>query len=346
MVASTGVGVEIERRAVGRRTAAHVLSVMCLSVWTVANPTPAGADEYFTLVVSGATGGSEYAETYDRWRQTLVEALRAQDGFREDHLLILAETPGPGVGRASRDGVRQALDALRSRLSDHSVLLIVLLGHGTDDGVDTKFNLVGPDLDATEWAALLDGLPGQVTFVNTTAASFPFLRQLASPNRVVISATQSAVQRFDTVFPEYFVRALVEEAADADRDGRVSVWEAFAFSSAEVRRWFQRQGRLATERAMLDDTGDGRGKAADQDGGDGALSTRIFIGAGVDVPQAVSDPALVPLIAERDALEDRVAELKSRKDRVKAAVYVTELEQLLIELARVSREIRGRTSGS
>ena len=93
-------------------------------------------------------------------------------------------------------------------MSRDDLLLIVLIGHGTFDGVDAKFNLVGPDLDSADWAALLRPLSGRVVIVDTTASSFPFMERLAAPRRIVITATDSAGQRFDTVFPGYFVRAL------------------------------------------------------------------------------------------------------------------------------------------
>ena len=307
---------------------------------------PAWADDYFTLIVAGASGAEGYVETYERWRQELVTALRDQAGFRDDHLMVLAETPAPGIGRASREGVTQVFSDLRDQMSRESILLVVLFGHGTYDGVDAKFNLVGPDLAAKEWGELLDRLPGRTVFVNTTAASYPFVRQLARAGRVVISATASAAQRYDTVFPEYFVAALTEEASDANRDGRVSVWEAFEYASAEVGRWYQRQGRLATERAVLDDSGDGSGREAREDGADGVLAARMFVGAGVDPPLILSDPTLLPLVEQRDALELQVAELRSRKDDLEGRVYERELERLLIELARVSREIRQRTAAS
>ena len=306
----------------------------------------ADAADYYTLVVSGASGDPTYVETYDRWRQTLVMALRAQAGFRDDHLTVLAETPGPGVGRASREGVIQAVSDLRGRMTDESVLLVVLLGHGTYDGVDAKFNLVGPDLEARAWSRLLDDLPGHLVFVNTTAASFPFVQQLAQPGRVVITATESAVQRYDTVFPEFFVQALSEPSADSDKDGRVSVMECFAFASDEVRRWYQREGRLATERPLLDDTGDGVATEAGQRASDGILASRLYVEAGVEAPPVVSDPTLMPLVNRREELEDLVAGLRARKDAMARDAYQRELEQLLVDLARVSREIRRRTSTS
>lgn len=306
----------------------------------------ANAEDYYTLVVSGASGDPKYVETYGRWRQTLVTALRAQAEFRDDHLIVLAETPGPGVGRASREGVIQAVTNLGSRMTDESVLLVVLLGHGTYDGVDAKFNLVGPDLEARAWSRLLDDLPGHIVFVNSTAASFPFVRRLAQPGRVVVTATESAVQRYDTVFPEFFVQAFGELSSDADKDGRVSVLEAFEFTSMQVRRWYQREGRLATERSVLDDTGDGVAKDMDQAGSDGILASRLYVGAGVEPPPVVSDPTLAPLVTRREELEDLVAALRVRKDGMSLDVYQRELERLLVDLARVSREIRRRTSTS
>ena len=160
-------------------------------------PSGASAEDYFTLVVSGASGDPRYVETYDRWRQTLIASLRSRPEFREEHLLVLADTPGPGIGRASREGVHRAFDQLRARMTDDSVASIVLFGHGTFDGVDAKFNLVGPDLGADEWRGLIETLPGQVVFVNTTAASFPFLSRVAGPRRVVVTATESSAQQYD-----------------------------------------------------------------------------------------------------------------------------------------------------
>ena len=304
-------------------------------------PSAARGDQ-FVLVVSGATGGAEYVERYTAWRQTLVDALRAQPGFRDDHLLVLAETPGSGVGRASREGVAAAFDLLRQRMAPDGELLVVLIGHGTDDGVDARFNLVGPDLSAAEWRGLLDSLPGRTVFVNTTASSLPFVRRLARPDRVVIAATGSPAQRYDTVFPRFFVEAIGDPAADGDKDGRVSVWEAFTASSARVRRWYQQEGRLATERAVLDDSGDGTGGDADQPGDDGQLAARLYIGAGVAAPAVGDDPALAPLASERAALEAEVVALRARKPDLPAAEYARQLERLLVELARVSRELRRR----
>lgn len=322
---------------IGRRWRAGVAALLLLAVRG-----PAEARDYFTLIVSGASGGPEYAERYDRWRTGLVAALRAQPGFRDDRLLLLAETAGAGVGCASREGVQDAIRELAGRMDGQSVLFVLLLGHGTFDGQDAKFNLVGPDLTAAEWAALVEPLPGRLIFVNTSAASAPFLASLAKGGRIVITATESPVQRYATVFPEFLIRAFVGAAGDFDRNGRVSVWEAFVYASAGVRRWYQERGRLATERALLDDTGDGFGIEAGEmeDGPRAGLSAAAYVGAGVDDVATAQGGEMDRLAARRAALEVEVEELRATRSTLAPERYAAELERLLLELARVSRDMR------
>ena len=303
---------------------------------------PAEARDYFTLIVSGASGGPEYAERYDRWRSGIIAALRAQPGFRDDHLVVLAEAGAAGVGGASREGVRRAVREFAARMDEQSVLFVLLLGHGTFDGQDAKFNLVGPDLTASEWAALVDPLPGRLVFVNTSAASAPFLVPLANSDRVVITATESPAQRYATVFPEFLTRAFVDASSDFDRNGRVSVWEAFTYASAGVRRWYQERGRLATERALLDDTGDGLGIDAGDvaDGPRAGLSAAVYIGAGSDEVATSQGGEMDRLVSRRAALEIEVEELRAARATLAPERYAAELERLLLELARVSRDMR------
>lgn len=305
---------------------------------------PARAQGHYTLLVTGASGGSTFKENLDRWRATLIAALRDVPVFDDEYLIVLAETPGPGVGRASREGVRRAAEQLAGRMGEDAVLYVVLIGHGSFDGIDAKFNLVGPDLEAAEWDALLSRLPGRLVFVNTTSASFPFLERLAGRGRTIVTATESAVQRYDTVFPKFFVEAFVDLSADRDKDGRVSILEAFEFASAGVRQWYQQRGQLATERALIDDTGDGRGIEAGQSGPDGAIAARLYLGAGAEETEVVTDPRLAPLVTRRRALRQAVDDLKAVKGEMGPALYSRDLERVLIELARVSRQIRRASS--
>jgi len=312
-----------------------------VAVLVLALASAASAQDRYALVVTGASGGAIYAERYAAWRTALVDKLTRVFGVPREHVVVLTEAPGPGEMPATREGVRRAVERVERVVRSNDLLMVVLIGHGTFDGAEGKFNLVGPDLTAREWADLLARVSGRLVVVNTTEASFPFLAALAGPRRVVITATDGPAQRFSTVFPEYFVSALDDPAADTDKNGRVSVWEAFVMASARVRRHYEARGQLATERALLDDTGDGVGKEAGAPGPDGPLAAQVFLDA--QPAPAVADPELLELYRRRAELEAEIEALKTRKPLLLERDYLREFERLLIELARVSREIRRRT---
>jgi hypothetical protein len=313
-----------------------LLVLLCL-----AYAAPASAQERFALVVEGAPGEAVFAEQHAGWRETLATVLRETYKIPESQLAILGGTPAAPGGVATADAVRATLARFASAMGPGDVALIVLIGHGTFDGTDAKFNLVGPDLSADEWGALVRRLPGEVVFVNTAGASSPFLAALAGPKRVVITATAQPAQRFHTIFAEYFIEGLAKGDADIDRNGRQSVYEAFAFASARVKQHYEQRGQLATERAMLDDDGDGQGREAGAEGKDGERASLAYLDA--DRAAIVTDPDLLRLMQRRDALVGEVEELKKRRLMMPELEYDALLEKLLIDLALVSRDIRSRT---
>jgi hypothetical protein len=300
----------------------------------------AAAEDRYALIVSGATGGKEYVEQYARWSGDLARALVEVFRFEPALVTALSESRPPETA-ATAQNVRRTLTALRNRMTQDDLLLVVLIGHGTFDGVDARFNLVGPDLESADWSVLLRSLPGRIVVVNTTSASFPFLERLAAPRRIVVTATDSAAQRFDTVFPEYFIRALTDDAADIDKNGRISIWEAVAAASGSVRRHYQQRGQLSTERALLDDNGDGVGSEVGHPGQDGSYASRTYLDASLP-GAAPTDEVLLKLLQRRASLEADVEELKIRKTFLPPAEYAKEFERIMIELATVSHDIRAR----
>lgn len=319
------------------RAAAGLAMTLVVSAAVV--PQVAAQDRH-AIIVSGATGGAPYAEQHAAWTQALTEALVGRLAFDRDRVTVLSETADVD-DRSTAVNVQRVLATLSTRVRPDDVLFVMLIGHGTFDGLDAKFNLVGPDLDATEWAGLLEGIRGRVVFVNSAAGSFPFIERLSGPNRIVISATGSPAERFSTVFPAYFVAAFDEEAADIDKNGRVSIWEAFAWATARVRRHYVQRGQLATERAVLDDDGDGIGRDAGAEGTDGRLASRTYL----DRPEPGAPPTdevLVELLLRRASLVAEVEELQVKRALMSAGEYAREFERVMIALARVSREIRSR----
>jgi hypothetical protein len=325
-----------------QRATCHVLRVLvALALVVGCSVRPAAADERYALIVSGASGGQEYAAQYSGWCDELSKTLIENFRFKPAAVTVLSDTTQPALA-ATTGNVRRVLASLHERMTRDDLLLVVLLGHGTFDGVDAKFNLVGPDLESAEWAAALRPLPGRVVVVNTTSASFPFMERLAGPRRIVITATDSAAQRFDTVFPEYFIRALADASSDLDKNDRISIWEAFAAASAAVKRHYQQRGQLSTERALLDDTGDGAGKDAGAQGDDGSSASRTYLDESLP-GAAPTDEALLRLLQRKAILTAEVEELRIRKAFLTADEYGREFERLMIELAQVSHDIRART---
>lgn len=317
-----------------RALVAAILFVLC-------GPLTALAGDHYALVVVGAPGGDQFRSEYQAWQQRMTSALVDRLGFARDHVDVLSGADDDPGRRGTAAAVRAAIARLRSRLQPDDLLLVVLMGHGTVDGGSAKFNLIGPDLTSQEWGDLLRGLPGRLVVVDTTGASAPFLVDLAGKGRVVITATDSTAQRYDTVFPTEFVAALSDPAADLDKNGRVSVWELFVFTSRTVARHYEQEGLLSTERALLDDSGDGEGTDAAPAAGpasDGALARATYLER--DPIEATADAQLAALLARRQALEEEAEQLRQKKASMPQEEWEREFERLMIELARVSHRIR------
>ena len=305
-------------------------------------PPTAGRDGRWAVIVSGASGGPEYATQLAGWRKAIATALVRRFGFQPPQILQLVDETARESGTpATADNVRKTFATLKSQTGKDDLVLVVLLGHGTFDGAQAKFNLVGPDLTAADWSVMLATVPGRIVVVNTTEASAPFLEALAARGRVVITATETAAQRYATVFPEYFATSLADVTSDLDKNGRTSVWELFASTSGGVARHYSERAQLTTERAILSDTGERAGVPATATGPQGTMARSLYLDR--DTAAESADPAVRELIGRRRALEADADALIQRKPATDPAAWSAEFERLMIELARVSRDIRQRS---
>jgi hypothetical protein len=182
---------------------------------------------------------------------------------------------------------------------------------------------------------------GRMVVVNTTEASFPFLESLTAKGRVVITATDSPAQKYATVFPEYFVKAMKEAGTDLDKNGRTSIYEVFAAASAAVKQHYEQRGQLTTERALLDDDGDGKGREATADGPDGGMARITHLDSEIVAENA--NPELAALIRKRRELETQAEEHKQLRGVIPDAEWQAQFEKLMLQLAQVSAEIRKRS---
>jgi hypothetical protein len=299
----------------------------------------------FLLVVVGLAGDPEHGELFHKWGAELAESA-GHLGIPQDHVVYLVDQPAEGearvTGKATLEEINKTFDRFAKQATADDALYVVLIGHGSYDGKAPKFNLPGPDISAADFATQFKRLPmRQIVFVNTASASGPFVNELSGPGRTIIAATRSGAENYATLFGGYFVDALSGEEADADKNRRVTMLEAFQFAKAAVQRAYDKEGLLSTEHAVLDDNGDKVGSPdPSTTAADGKVAAQLAIGSAADAMPLPADPKLRALVLERRDLEHRVESLRLLKDNMDPAKYQSELEKLVTDLALKTREIR------
>jgi chorismate mutase len=306
----------------------------------VASRLPADKNKY-AVIISGISGEESYAKNFSEWTAKLRSSLTNNLGFAEDQVIVLSEKPGDKEKRASSEAVKQTFAALTSSAKSENQIFIFFIGHGSFDGKIAKFNLIGPDLSASDYAQLIGSLPTRnVVVVNMASASGEFIKPLSGNGRVIVTATRSGTETNATHFAEFFIDALGNKDADADKNGRVSVLEAFNYASKLTNDSYEKAGKLVTEHSLIDDNGDGAGHPK-AESGDGALARTVYFDS-IPQMQAGGDAELAKLFSERMRLEGEVGQLKERKGQMKEDEYETALEKLLVELAKVNQNIKAR----
>jgi hypothetical protein len=287
------------------------------------------------IVVVGAPGAPEYGAQFGKWTEQWHEAAKKA---AVDFQLI-------GDDEASKPNDRERFQKLLADLQreDSSPLWLVLIGHGTFDGHSAKFNLRGPDLSAQELAAWLAPIKRPIAVIQCASASAPFINSLAGKDRVVITATKSGDEQNFARFGQYMAATIADLRADLDKDGQVSLLEAYLTACRQLDEFYSQEARLATEHPLLDDNGDGlgtpaawfRGLRATERAKDGATldGTRAHQFHLVASDRERELPADV--LQRRDELELKIAALREAKGRLKEEDYYAQLEQLMVELATV-----------
>jgi hypothetical protein len=266
------------------------------------------------LVIAGLGGEQEYETRFTGWAQTLEATFKAAGSDVKTEVLH-----GPS---ATRDAVRTRLRTIAAGAAKEDAVMLILIGHGSFDGAEYKFNLPGPDMTATELSSLLDKLPvSRQLVVNTTSSSGGALDSLAGANRTVIAATKSGTEKNATVFARYWVDAMRDGAADTDKNEVISAAEAFRYAETKTKQFYETQKRIVTEHPVMQ--------------GDGRFAV-LRIGS---VQEAYQRPEKRALLSKREQLEAQIEELKLLKAAMPAAEYRKELQALLISLARTQQEL-------
>ena len=315
------------------RTATLVAACLTGAVCLFGSASIAHAQDVHLLVITGVGGDDEHSAQFQKWAGAVVDSAK-KHGVLDANINWLGEAPEKDArikARSSKDNVTKAFHDLAVRAKTNDDIFIMLIGHGSFDGKIAAFNLPGPDLTADDYKGLLQQFPTQkVVFVNTASSSGAFLATLAGPARTIVTATKTGGERNETRFAEYFVQALDAEEADRDRNGRVSIQEAFDFAASKVKAAYEKEGHILTEHAALDD------------GAQGKLAGTQYLAPERSRTASAqnADPALRALLEQRDALERQVNDLRLRKDSMDPAAYDQQLETLVTDLAVKTRQIR------
>jgi len=275
--------------------------------------------ELQVVVIEGLGGEDRYTEQFVAQVSAIenaASALTADGGLQVFH-----------SGNYTRDGVIDFFSELGDRLQADDRLAVFLVGHGSYDDHEYKFNIAGPDITDGDLKDMLDDLPaGNQLVVNTSSSSGALLELLEQDNRTLILATRSGVERHATRFGNYFVAALSSDAADLDKNLIVTAEEAFRFAERQVSDYFERNGQLATEHPQIK----------------GSQAARFGLARLGSQAPARTDAELRRLVTLRDELNSDIEELRLRRDSMTVDEYQAELLRNMLDLARLEDQIERR----
>ena len=279
--------------------------------------TPLAHADTYSFTIAGLGGEPAYEQRFREQVATLEEAARKLTGD-SSHAIALSGD------RADRESIRRELKALAARARADDEVIVTLIGHGSFDGDEYRFNIPGPDITASELGALFDELAaGHQLIVNATSASGAVIERWKRDNRIVITATKSGAERNATRFAQYWVKAVSSPDADVNKDEIVTATEAFDFASRKVADTFKSDVSLATEHARLE----------------GRNAERFQVARFGAAARVTSNPQLNELFAQRVRIERDLDAVKERKAALAEDEYYDQLEAVLVRLALLQKTI-------
>ena len=292
----------------------------------------AHAASYY-VTVAGLGGEPEYEQRFTGLANDLDKLLKSSGG--DAHVYTLTGS------NATKAHLTDTMNAIARDARPDDALTLILIGHGSYDTVEYKFNLPGPDISGEELAALCDRIAARrQLIVNTTSASGGSIGALQKPGRIIIAATKTGTEKNATVFARYWVEALRDASADVDKNDAISALEAFQYADRKTASFYEAQKRLATEHAVIEDTGKKEGvRVPSTENGEGMLASNFVLVRIGDAQKEANDPAKRALIDRKEEVERKIDSLKYQKAAMPVEDYKKQLSDALLELARVQQEL-------
>jgi hypothetical protein len=304
------------------------LSIIFIILVALCAPAVAHA-ESSALIISGAPGDKEHETKFANWSDATRKVLVDEMGFAADRVIVLTNE------KSTQMDIKAAFTQLGSPLKPADSFFLFLIGHGSYDGLEYKFNNVGPDLTGTDFNKLLSALSaGRIVVVDSTICSGGASEALAGKNRMIVTATKTGFETNDTVFYEYFLKGLQQAAADENKDHKVSVWEAFKFAVDGVERFYKDAGRIATEHAQISDNGAPLTGVVPQ-----APVMSSITAFNVDHPVTVADAKLQALLDQQKEIQQKIETLQINKASMLPDDFNKQIEDLIVQLALKTQQI-------
>jgi hypothetical protein len=320
------------------------LLALALSAQTISR---AGTGERYAILLVGKINDRDLQKRYLEEIRKLHSLLIGPLGFPKDQVTVLFDDPrsDPDLIQypSTRQGLEKACLNLSNRVKETDLVFVFIEGHGSYDGKTYKLNLVGPDPTAPELASILYSIPAKrFVVVNATNCSGGSLAALSREGTIVIAATKSGMESNLTHMGEYFVEALENNAADSNKDDRLSVLEAFSYTRQKVEDHYRNQDYLQTEHSILDDNGDGKGQSnPDPEIEEGLLARATYFDDGSRMEASkTASPEQRELERQARELERQIEALKYEKTGMLQSDYEKKLEELLLKLARINAKLQ------
>jgi len=285
--------------------------------------------ESSALIISGAPGDEEHTKKYTAWTESTRLVLVGEMGFLPNRVIVLSNE------KATQAEIKDAFAKLKDQLKPGDSFFLFLIGHGSYDGLEYKFNNVGPDLTGSDFGKLLATLSAsRIVVVNSTSNSGGAIESLAGKNRMIVSATKTGFEGNDTVFYEYFLAGLQKSAADENKDQKISVWEAFKFAVDGVDRFYKDAGRIATEHPQISDNGSPMTGVVPN-----APVMANLTSFNVDRPVTVADAKLQALLDDQKQIQQKIESLQINKASMSPADFDKQIEDLILQLAQKTQQV-------